>query len=141
VTNPARDKALTYLGRFARTERQVKVYLQKKGFAADEIKDAILFLREHRFLNDTSYAESFIQSKIHHGDGPLKIKQMLFQKGVDSNTSNELLNSMYPQELQLEKAVELLQKRRSATREKQIRFIASRGFPRYVIIQALKKSQ
>jgi regulatory protein len=134
----AREKALQYLGRFARTEFQIRRYLQRKAFSSEEINDAIEFLREHHFLNDTSYAESYIASRISRCDGPLKIKQLLFQKGISSIEAGKLLEEHYPVELQVENAKKLLKKRNKSSIQNQ-RFIASRGYPRYVIMRALQK--
>jgi regulatory protein len=136
----AREKAVSYLARFARSERQVRDYLKRKEYQPDEIADAVSYLHEHKFLNDSSYAEAVVRDRIRHGDGPLKIKQMLFQKGIDASTQERLLKEFYPQELQVETAEELVRKkmRRSADREKAMRFVASRGFSRYVMIQAFK---
>ena len=133
----AREKALQYLGRFARTELQIRRYLQRKGFSADEITDALEFLREHDFLNDTSYAESYITSRISRCDGPLKIKQLLFQKGISSAEAGKLLEINYPVELQVANVKKLL-KKRNRSRDQNLRFFASRGFPRYVIMRALQ---
>ncbi len=132
----ARDKALEYLGRFARTERQLADYLRRKEYPDDEIKQVLAWLRERGFVNDRAFADSFIQARIQHLDGPRKIKQMLFQKGVPSSITDELLQSAYPFELQLENVKALAAKKQKAGREKLLRFIASRGFSQYVIIQA-----
>jgi regulatory protein len=134
----AKDKALYYLSRFSRTEKQVKDYLRRKQYSPEEIASTIAFLKEKSFLNDSGYAEAFIQSRIQRLDGPFKIKQMLFQKGIDSSTADSLLNQHYPEELQLENAKAALQKR-SGDRMKQMRFLASRGFPQYVILHATGK--
>jgi regulatory protein len=144
--NPARERAVFYLARFARTSKQVADYLKRKEFTPDQIQDALSYLKEHRYLNDDSFAESFIREKISHKDGPYKIKQMLFQKGIAPETSDRLIAELYPVELQQENAALLMhQKLRSpksnlgaAEREKLFRFVASRGFNRYVIIQAFK---
>jgi regulatory protein len=138
MTSSARERALYYLGRFARTERQVSDYLKRKGFESAEISETIQYLHEHRLLNDHSFAESFILSKIRHCDGPLKIKQMLFQKGISGPEVEALLKEHYPSELQVEKIAELLERRPRLDREKAMRFVASRGFSPYVIIQALR---
>ena len=135
----AREKAISYLARFARTELQVRRYLQRKGFGVDEITDALQFLREHNFVNDTSYAESYIASRISRCDGPLKIKQLLMQKGVSSAEAQLLLQEKYPLDLQIANARKLLGKRTKSPAQNQ-RFIASRGYARYVIMQALKQT-
>jgi regulatory protein len=148
----ATEKSLEYLGRFSRTEHQVRAYLSRKGYPGEEVDQAIIYLHEHHFLNDLAYAEAFIQSRIRRNDGPLKIRQMLFQKGIDPATSLSLLQEQYPEELQLEKACIVLQIRMKRTKSvhglnsfqkrkttEATRFLASRGFSRYVIIQALKR--
>jgi regulatory protein len=139
VNKSAREKALAYLSRFSRTELQVRRYLQRKGFSSSEITEAVAFLLEHKFLNDDSYAQSYIQSRISRLDGPLKIKQLLFQKGVPPQKAEELLKELYPVEVQIENARRLAQKR-NKTREQLLRFIASRGYPGYVIRAAIKAS-
>jgi regulatory protein len=151
----ATEKSLEYLGRFSRTERQVRAYLSRKGYLSQDIDQAIAYLWEHHFLNDHAYAEAFIQSRIRRNDGPLKIRQMLFQKGVDPDTSRLLVQEQYPEDLQLEKACIALRTRLKKTKStsrlnsppleerrkttEATRFLASRGFSRYVIIQALKR--
>jgi regulatory protein len=127
------------LSRFSRTTRQVVLYLTRKGFSPEEIQEAISFLQEKRYLNDEAFAESFILSRVRHGDGPFKIKQMLFKKGIDFSMTDPLLKKNFPSELQIEQAENLLKRYSRKPKEKLIRFIASRGFPRYVIIQAFKR--
>jgi regulatory protein len=146
--NPARERAVFYLARFARTSKQVADYLKRKEFTPEQIQDALSYLKEHRYLNDDSFAETFIREKISHKDGPYKIKQMLFQKGIAPHISDRLIAELYPVEVQEENAALLMQQKlrsqKSPTtlertqREKLFRFVASRGFNRYVIIQAFK---
>jgi regulatory protein len=137
-----KDKALEYLSRFARTERQVADYLRRKGYPEEDINGTLTFLRENRLVDDRLFADSFIQSRIRHCDGPMKIRQMLYRKGVSSRLVNELLRETYPANLQLQSVRTLMLKRPKpagdAGRRKLMAFIASRGFSRYVIIQAFQ---
>lgn len=146
--NPARERAIFYLARFARTSKQVADYLARKQFTPDQIQDALSYLTEHRYLNDDSFAESFIRQKIDRRDGPYKIKQMLFQKGIAPEISDRLIADLYPVEIQQENAALLMRQKLGLPgsaaklghlqKEKLFRFVASRGFNRYVIIQAFK---
>jgi|GEM_PF-2602071 len=136
----AREKAIAYLARFARTELQVRRYLQRKGFPVNEVSDAIQFLSDHALLNDTSYAQAYIASRILRCDGPMKIKQLLIQKGISVVEAQRLLQEQYPVELQVEKARKLLQKR-TKSKVQNLRFIASRGYPRYVIQEAMSNEK
>jgi regulatory protein len=135
----AREKAIHYLARFARTEWQVRRYLQRKQYPAGEINEAIEFLRENHFLNDSSYAQSYIASRISRGDGPMKIKSLLMQKGISGTEAQGLLKQLYPDELQIEN-VRKLWRKSSKSRDQKLRFIASRGYPRYVIMRALNET-
>jgi regulatory protein len=85
----AKDRAFFYLSRLARTERQVRNYLSRKGYSRAEITEAISYLNEHHYLSDSSFAEGYIQSRIRKLDG-LEIKQLLFQKGIDAPTADSL---------------------------------------------------
>jgi len=72
----------------------------------------------------------------------MKIKQMLVQKGIQRSIIDELLSKNYPSEVQIENVVVLLKKRiasRGPDRDKLYRFVASRGYSGYVIIQAFQE--
>ena len=131
--------ALAYLARFARTELQLRQYLRRKGFPHDEISAAVTYLQEHKFLNDDSYARAYIESRIRRLDGPFKIKQLLVQKGIASTAAQDLIRELYPDEIQIQNAKRLADLKRSKSREQTMRFIASRGYSRYVIMQALSE--
>ena len=135
----AKNKALHYLSRFSRTEKQVADYLSRKGFPEEEIATTLSYLCEHNFLNDHTFAENFIEARIRHADGPHKIKHLLFQKGIPVSLTNRLLAQIYPPELQKERVKVLIQKRKTGDRNALIRFLASRGFPQYVMIQAFEE--
>lgn len=135
----AKNKALHYLSRFSRTEKQVADYLSRKGFSAEEISVTITYLCEHNFLNDQTFAENFIETRIRHADGPRKIKHLLFQKGIYGSLADRLLTERYPPELQKERVKALIQKRKARDRNTLMRFLASRGFPQYVMIQAFEE--
>jgi regulatory protein len=132
--------ALAYLARFARTELQLRQYLRRKGFSSDEISAAVTYLQERNFLNDDSYARAYIESRIRRMDGPFKIKQLLMQKGISSSAAQELLRELYPDELQIQNVKKLAAVKKAKSKEQQQRFVASRGYSRYVIMQALKPS-
>lgn len=141
--NPAIALCLNYLGRFARTELQLRQYLKRKQCSETDIEQAISYARERGFVQDEQYARSFIESKIAHRDGPLKIKQQLFQKGISPESAGQLIRELYPVELQVDNASALIEKKArylsaQGGRQKVMRFVASRGFPSYVIIQAFK---
>ena len=116
-------------------------YLQRKGYSSAEISEAIEFLQEHKLLDDHAYAEAYVRSRIARLDGPLKIKQLLFQKGIDSSTAQKLIQENYPQELQIANVQKLMKKRSRRSAEQQKRFVASRGYSGYVIMRAFRSAE
>ena len=79
------DKAAGYLAVLPRTEKEIHEYLKKKEYSQSEIDDAIEKLREYRYLDDTSYAVSFIRQAADRGWGRNKIDRSLMEKGVSRN--------------------------------------------------------
>src|SRR5829696_3582206 len=97
---PALQKALRYLGRFSRSEQQLRKYLARKDFAEPEISETVAYLRDRGYLNDTAYAESAVRDHIRRLDGPRKIRHSLQIKGISRDLQDELLRQFYPSELQ-----------------------------------------
>ncbi len=137
----AREAAVSYLARFTRTEFQVRTYLKKKKFAAGDIDEAIAFLLRNKLLSDQYFAESYLLTRIARLDGPRKIKALMRKKGLSDEIIDNLLNQHYPSELQIVNAIKLIRKRSSRSSQSVKRFIASRGFSGYVIIQAFKQAK
>ena len=136
--SPALQKAISYLSRFSRSERQVRAYLARKEFVEPEINEAVAYLREKGYLNDSVYAESVVREHIRRCDGPRKIRQSLMLKGIESSVQDRVLRDLYPAELQVEAAVAFLRKKLGRSdRDKAMRSAASRGFSYDIVRQAL----
>ncbi len=86
-----------------RTIAEVRAYLQQKEKRVEHAEAAIQKLLEHGFLNDQSFADSYVRSKINTLlKGPLLLKQELLQKGI-SNTMAEQAVAQFSVEKQVEK--------------------------------------
>jgi len=57
----ALDKAMGLLSKSSKTEKQVRDYLQKKGFTLSLCDKVIEKLKEYRFVNDELYAENYVE--------------------------------------------------------------------------------
>ena len=65
--------------------------LVDKGFDADVAEQAVGRLNEEGLQSDTRFAESFVQSRINQGKGPVRIRVDLGQKGIgDAAIENAL---------------------------------------------------
>jgi len=76
------DRAAGYLAVLPRTEKEIREYLKKKEHSLQEIDDAVLRLREYRYLDDAAYGAAFIRQAAAKGWGRAKIDRSLTEKGV-----------------------------------------------------------
>ena len=80
-----------------------KEFLLKKEYPVDMIDIAINKLVKQGYLNDKSFAKSFINNQmVTTNKGPNKIKKELIEHRIDSNIIDEEIN-VYEDDIQLEK--------------------------------------
>lgn len=130
--NTALDKALTHLSATKKTEKQMREFLQKKGYLEGVIEYVLEKLRGYNFVNDGEYAEeyaSFASKK----KGLRLVERELMQKGIDKESIENALSTV-DGEAQEECARAILQKymrAKTADREtlaKAYRYLLSKGF-------------
>jgi len=78
----AYERALTFLERRDRTEREVIKKLTDVGFSEDSIEKALEKLREAGLVNDADYAERYLESLKAKGRGRLRISAEMRRKGL-----------------------------------------------------------
>jgi regulatory protein len=66
-----------------RSEKEIADRLVRKKFPPEVIKDTIAFLKEKRFIDDSSFARAWLQSRIKRPLGLRRLKQELRFKGID----------------------------------------------------------
>lgn len=76
------EVAIGYLAHRARTEKEMRDYLIKKGFEADEVDGEILRLKERRYIDDTAYAQIYLRYALSKRKAVYKIRKELEIKGV-----------------------------------------------------------
>ena len=126
------DKALTHLSATRKTEKQIRAYLEGKGYLPAVVEYAVEKLRSYNFLNDGEYAEAYVESVAKRKGGRL-IRMELRQKGVSDSEIDEALNTLgEEQELSTAKAVleKYMRGKPSdiATQQKAYRHLMSKGF-------------
>jgi len=135
VLTDAKNLALKYLSYSMRTKREVVTKLKTYEFSEELIHEVIDFLEQHRYLDDTNYAEKYIAEKLKAGYGEWRIKQELFRRGIDAEIINSCLEEN--EEDATEKILSLLERKiKSETeeefnkkeRQKIYNFLNSRGF-------------
>jgi len=135
VLTDAKNLALKYLSYSMRTKREVITKLKTYEFSDDLIDEVISFLEQHRYIDDSNYAEKYISEKLRTGYGEWRIKQELIRKGIDPEVISSCLEEN--QEDATQKILGLLEKKiKSETedefnkkeRQKIYNFLNSRGF-------------
>ena len=86
----ALNKAMNYINTSYKTTKQVRDYLNKKGYDKSVIEFVILKLKEYNFLDDKKYAEVYVQTySKKYGINMLKTK--LFERGIHKDIVDECL--------------------------------------------------
>ena len=144
VTPPKKNiwqYSLDILNRRMKTEFELSQKLYDKGYQENEIKQTIIRLKEHGFLNDTTYAKLYADIKSKKGN--YRIKQELHKKGVHKDTIIEAIENI---EDELKRALPVGEKKWntlnkkedieiSEKKDKLVRFLNSRGFAYTVCIK------
>lgn len=77
----AMTKGLAYVTKTLKTKRQVKEYLQRKGYDEEIIWEVIDKLKEYNYIDDKEYSKRYIESTS-KTQGKRLIEYKLMQKGV-----------------------------------------------------------
>ncbi len=79
----ARKKAMDYLARREHGRQELLAKLTKFGFDANVADNAIAQLMDDGLQSDQRYVDVFIQSRIHQGKGPVKVRADLRERGIN----------------------------------------------------------
>jgi regulatory protein len=139
----ARKKAMDYLSRreYGFYELVEKVVLY--GFLKEAALIAVENLSSEGLQDDKRYVESFVQSRINQGKGPLRIQQELQHRKVSDNLINDAINENTENWFKLAEKVRLkkfgskipLDFQKNA---KEMKFLKYRGFESDHIQYAMK---
>lgn len=131
----AKSVALRYLGTRAQSKQGIIQYLKRKEFSESVISDTVEFLIRQGFINDTTYAASFINSRLHHKPrGRRLIRYELLKRGISEEDIDSGMTDATISEA--ESACTLIRKRINRLSsdhqqewiEKTIRWLLSKGF-------------
>lgn len=129
----ARKKAMDYLARREYGRRELVEKLIAAGFEAVTADEAVGRLTGEGLQDDRRFVESFVQSRINQGKGPVRIRQELGERDLDAAVIDEILENTDEDWFALARAVRHRKFGRELPgdfREKarQMRFLQYRGF-------------
>ncbi|MDH3305166.1 MAG: recombination regulator RecX [Gammaproteobacteria bacterium] len=107
--------------------------LADKGFVSEIAERAVIKLTEEGLQSDRRFAESFVQSRVNQGKGPVRIRIDLGQRGISEDAIEAALDEVGADWYRL--AREIRDKKFGSSRPadfaekaKQMRFLQYRGF-------------
>jgi regulatory protein len=129
----ARKKAMDLLARREHGRAELQRKLVAAGFDVDVAADALRRLAEEGLQSDRRFVESFVQSRINQGKGPLRIHADLGQKGIASGLIDEVLEETGEDWCALAREARLKEFGRTQPagfrdKARQMRFLQYRGF-------------
>lgn len=87
----ARKKAMDFLARREYGREELIGRLGAAGFLTDVAAEAVAALTADGLQNDRRFAESFVGARAGRGSGPLRIRQALQERGLNTQLIDEVL--------------------------------------------------
>ena len=137
-----RDAAVRLLARREHSRRELARKLGSRGHPNNLIDEIVRGLARDGLQSDDRFAQAFVRSALGRGQGPLKIRAGLTERGVDSDIASAYFD-LDAHEWS-ERAASALRKRfgsapveNRAEWAKRARFLAGRGFPSDIVAKVL----
>ncbi|MDO5639737.1 MAG: recombination regulator RecX [Neisseria sp.] len=137
-----RARAMDILSRREISRAELKRKLAPHAESEEEVEAVLNEFAERQWQSDARYAEAYIHSKSRQ-HGKLRLKQALAAKGVSEDIMRELMPA---RDAELQAAITVLRKKFKQPaadlneKQKQMRFLAYRGFDMDTIQTAIKSS-
>jgi len=129
----ARKKAMDLLARREHARAELEQKLASAGFDAEVAEEAVQRLVDEGLQSDRRFVESFVQSRIRQGKGPVRIHADLGQQGISAGLVDEALEAAGADWYELAREARVKKFGRSLPLEfkdkaRQMRFLQYRGF-------------
>lgn len=135
----ALDKALTHITHSMKTEKDLKTFLEKKGYLPPVVDYVMAKMNEYGFVDDGEYALRYASS-VSKNKGKKLIEMELKRKGVEEKHIDEALDSITNEEETAKHILSKYMKNKEWSKEnlyKAFRYLLSKGFDYEVAKEAL----
>jgi len=146
IRSDALQSAFRILARRDHTAGELALKLHRKGYSRKVVDDALGRCRDLGYLDDGRTARMMADHLAARGYGPLRIRQVLGQKGLEEKLVERVIAAGESEDDQALAARKILKKKASRLRResdpwkrRQIayRFLTGRGFPSAVVNRVL----
>jgi regulatory protein len=136
------ESAVRMLSIREHSRKELQAKLLKRRYQTDLVEQVIDDLLHSSLLSDARFAENFIASRVAKGQGPVRIRNELQERGVAKSYVSEFLAPFDDQWTNLLKDVHDAKygRQKADTQKERVRrarFLESRGFPRDLIQRIL----
>ena len=128
------QQAVSLLARREHSSRELREKLRARSFSAEAVESALATLREQDLQSDYRFAEACTRSLMGRGYGSLRVAGELRERGVSGDIAQEF--ESLARKGEFERACEAL-RRKTGTRQQQLRFLNQRGYPGEVARRAV----
>lgn len=141
----AKEYAFLLLKFRLRSEKELAERLKRKKFSEEVIRETVAFLKEKKFIDDTLFARSWIQSRIKRPLGLRRIKQELNLKGIEKEVIESQISELKEAYCEEDIVSELAQERFSklkgidprAAQRRVYAYLIRRGFSPDIVIDVI----
>ena len=139
-----KQRAFRYLGRRFHSVSELRTKLRQKGYEIELINEVLDDLKKNNYLNDSKFAEMFVEEKIKLKLwGEQKLRSELIKRGIKSEIISDVLRNIISDEDKLNNAMIVASKKydslknrnvdKDVIKRKLITFLNSRGYKYDVI--------
>lgn len=131
-----------------RSRKELEQKLKEKGFKKDIIQKTITYLQERNYINDREFARQWGQLKIAQSFyGKYLLERELHQKGIDPDTSNEVIEELYREADEIKIAEQLSIKKMKlyknleteVAKRRLVSLLQRKGFSDDIVFKVIKK--
>ncbi len=134
-----KQRAFRYLGRRQHSICELRIKLKHKGYETELINQVLDVLKQKNYLDDTKFAEMFVEEKIKLKLwSEQKLRSELIKRGINSEIISDVLRNKISEEDKLNNALIIASKKydtlrnrnvvKDVIKRKLITFLNSRGY-------------
>jgi regulatory protein len=107
----ARNYAFLLLKFRPRSEQEIRQRLQRKNYDPQIIRETLIFLKEHNFIDDHAFTDAWINYRLKRPFGLRRIEQELRLKGIEKGLIQEKISQAKKGYCELETVEKLARER------------------------------